>query len=146
VALISLPAQLLAADVRGSHDYPSLGRPQGYYINEYHDKRFDSATFDLGDRKLRVEGHKIYMDYRNDDQGNASVLELYRDYQSVLHGLNAEVLHDVTGNNADEHLVARFIRNGTHVYVDIYPYNGGQHCDVTIIKEQEFQPRITSPR
>jgi hypothetical protein len=49
-------------------------------------------------------------------------------------------------NDDNEHLLARFYRNGEPVYVNIHSFNYGGSYRLFIVEQKEFQPSIvTSP-
>lgn len=135
------------------HDYLPLGHIQGYKLSggiNYNERRFDRVDLQPDpDQKITVEGHTISMVYNAEDYSNhASDLEIYMNYLTVLKSLKAEILHSPANMNDDnEHLLARFYRNGAAVYVNIGAKSGGGWYELMVVEEQAFKPSIvTSPR
>jgi hypothetical protein len=148
--LASLIAFGMAVPAFGAgHDYPGLGHIQGYEINIYSERGFDTRTFTTEEgQKIPVSGHVIEIRYLTTDSvSHASYMEIYLNYISVLKGLKAEMLRTPTKMNTDEeHLVARFYRNETPVYVDVHVIGDASAYDMVVVEQKAFKPSIvTSP-
>jgi hypothetical protein len=131
------------------HDYPGLGHIPGYHLTNYSERGFDSASLEADPgQKIPVEGHTISIMYYTDNHSNhASVQEVYLNYLAVLKPLKAEMLHTPANlNDGNEHLFARFYRNGAPVYVNITTDDDATKYFLLIIEQKEFKPSIiTTP-
>jgi hypothetical protein len=94
-----------------------------------------------------VKGHTIHIRYDADnDINHASSLEIYLNYTDILTTLKAEILRSPANrDDPNEHLLARFYRNGAPVYVDIKVCCAGSLYEMNIVEEKEFQPSIVTP-
>ena len=148
VAILACALALAAAQPSvgqgDAHDYPSLGRIEGYKITSYEEKRFDQLGFDLPDRKMTVEGHVIMISYSPDgSEPSASALEICRSYKAVLDALGGEILRYDETNGCG--LVGRFTRNGGNVFVNLAVYGNGSDVRLGIVEEKTFRPLIQKP-
>jgi hypothetical protein len=149
LAVIAMvPCYAVAADTEGSHDYPGLGRVSDYHISNYQERRFGPMTFTLdGDRKVNIQGHTFVIDYAADqDRNHASVLEILRDYETVLKGVGATILRAPVDYSAGT-LVARFASGTIPVYVAVVPTGNygnpdGREYRLYIAEERDFVPTI----
>jgi hypothetical protein len=133
-------------------DYPGLGHIKGYVLDDYSERGFDAATFEVAPgQKLELQGRTIFIKYRAEDQNNhASPLEIYLNYETILKSFQAEMLHKpVNPMDTNDHLLARFYRNGAPIYVNVsllYNNSTGQYYQLRIVEQKEFQPSIeTTP-
>jgi hypothetical protein len=142
--LLSAPIPAFGA----GHDYPGIGHIQGYHVAVYSERRFDRVSLNAEPgEKIPVEGHTIYIDYNPDDGYHASSLEIYLNFEAIFKSLRAEILHSPANmNDNDEHILARFYRNGAPIYVNINVYNGdGSNYRLFIVEQKEFKPSIVTP-
>jgi len=125
-------------------DYPGLGHIKGYKIRSYTERGFDAATFEVAPgQKLELQGRTISIEYEAEDSSNhASPLEIYLNYETILKSFQAEILHKPVTN---DHLLARFYRNGAPIYVNVgllYNNSNGEYYQLRIVEQKEFQPSI----
>jgi hypothetical protein len=131
------------------HDYPPLGHIQGYKMHNYDERRFDKVDLEADPgQKITVEGHTISIDYFAEDNSNhESDLEIYMNYLTLFKSLKAEMLHSPANmNDGNEHLLARFYRNGAAVYVNINAQDGGEVYKLMVVEQQAFKPSIVIHR
>jgi hypothetical protein len=129
------------------HDYPGLGHIQNYKINNYSERRFDAVTYEAGEgQKIPVSGHTIYVEYAAEDSiSHASNLEIYMSYEAVLKSLKAEVLWSPADMHLEnEHMLARFFRNGDPVYVNVKSHAEGGWYELFITEQKTFEPSIVT--
>ncbi len=92
------------SDKPGSKDYPGITRMPGYYIDEYADVQFDSATFKVtaagNSTDKAIEGHMIKITYRIKENTPAtSMLQVIRNYENAARSAGGEVMDDTKGGN-----------------------------------------------
>jgi hypothetical protein len=129
------------------HDYPGLGHIQGYRMNDYNERGFDTRTFVPDDgQKIPVSGHTIEMNYSADDSStHGSDTEIYLNYLAALKALKAEILRTPANmDDNNEHIVARFYRNELPVYVNVSAYNDGDAYKLVVVEQKEFKPSIVT--
>jgi hypothetical protein len=146
--LTSLVALGIAPPALGAgHDYPALGHIQGYHIGNYVERSFDTFTFGPEEgQKIPVSGHVIWINYYADDSSiHASDMEIYLNYISALKNLKAEILRTPANmNDNDEHIVARFYRNESPIYVNIHAGSSGNDYEIVLVEQKEFKPSIVT--
>jgi hypothetical protein len=132
--LILIGASMRSSIAVEAHDYPGLGRIQGYKITSYDDKRFDRLSL-----PPPVEGHVIRIHYELDGSGPAaSQVEIARSYKTVIEDLGGEAL---SYDEGDGDLVARFTKNSQNVYVGLDARSNGWY-NLTIVEERPFRSMI----
>ncbi len=96
-AVLLLPADGVAADVKGSKDHPLVSRYEGAAITRYGQVEFDEYALVLGKYKGReigdhqtVEGRVTKIIYEIDK--SRTTLEVFRNYQTALTGAGFQVL------------------------------------------------------
>jgi len=136
-----------------AHDYAPFSMIDGFYMLDggYKDTRFDYYDFptDEQGKKTHVEGHKIFIDYFEKEQGTlGSGLEVLRTIDDDAKSLNAQVFfeHAVTGETSCVNtrpltlMTFRYEKNGAPVWVELTCNNStGVSYELTIIEEKPFK-------
>jgi OmpA-OmpF porin, OOP family len=99
-----VPVAFGQSDTAGSKDYPGVTRMPNYYIDQYQDAQFDSATFqvtkDGTTTEEVVEGRLIKIHYFIKDKApETSMLQVIRNYQNAARAAGGQVLDDSKGDN-----------------------------------------------
>ncbi|MHB8880158.1 MAG: OmpA family protein [Thermodesulfovibrionales bacterium] len=83
-------------DVKGGKDHPLLSRMPDFRISDYKESEFDSHTFFGPDKtKVRVEGHKYYIDYRLiKGAAEPGELKIRRNIQDAIKKVGGKVVFD----------------------------------------------------
>jgi hypothetical protein len=131
-------------DAAAQHDYPGLGRVEGYKLTRYEEKRFDKVTFDLPDHAMTIEGHVMNFHYEPDGtEPSASALEINRSFRGVLQSLGGEVLRYPETDGPG--ICGRFTRNGGNVFANVYVSGNGSSYNLGVVEERVFRPLVKQP-
>lgn len=133
-------------DREGTKDYPGIKRMPGYYIDEYQENQFDSATFTIvqnGKQKQQsVEGklYKIHY-YIKNNVPETSALQVARNYENVVRAVGGQILRDISYDSGVRHeATMRFSKNGLEVWLAIEA-RSDNHV-ITIIEKQTMQQDV----
>jgi outer membrane protein OmpA-like peptidoglycan-associated protein len=132
------------SDTAGSKDYPGITRMPGYYIYEYKDVQFDSATFAVtkGGQKTEqnIEGHLIKIQYLIKENVPAtSMLQVVRNYQNAARSIGGQVLDDTRGGNW-YNTTLRLTKGGKEVWM-LVEARDDSHW-LTIVERQGMQQDV----
>ncbi len=143
-ALTMVSLAFSQSDRPGSKDYPGITRMPGYYIDEYNDVQFDSATFQVTkDGKKsdqQIEGHTIKIHYFiKQNVPETSMLQVIRNYQNATRSAGGQVLDDSKGGNW-YNTTLRFSKDGKEVWI-LVEARSDNHS-LTIVERQAMQQDV----
>ena len=144
-ALLVLPATSVAQeDKEGSKDHPLVSRLPGYHIRDYTQHDFDSYEFYAKDgKKVTVEGVKTEIGYWLDEGAKqASLLQIFRNYQNALTKVGAKTLYDYSEHGAYGTTTFLVTKDGNETWVDVTVGNSGGSYMVTIVEKQAMQQDV----
>jgi len=132
------------SDTPGSKDYPGITRMPGYYIDEYKEAQFDSATFQVtqGGKQSdqEIEGHTIKIHYFiKENVPETSMLQVIRNYQNATRSAGGQVLDDSKGSNW-YNTTLRLARGGKEVWI-LVEARSDNHW-LTIVERQAMQQDV----
>lgn len=131
-------------DREGSKDYPGVTRMPGYYIDQYEDKQFDAAQFQVTKNAKKsteeVEGHLIKIHYYIKESAPAtSMLQVIRNYQNAARSAGGQVLDDLRGGNW-YNTTLRLNKDGKEVWI-LVEARDDSHV-LTIVERQAMQQDV----
>jgi outer membrane protein OmpA-like peptidoglycan-associated protein len=143
LAIVSLA--FAQSDTAGSKDYPGITRMPGYYIDEFKDVQFDSATFQVTQNgkqsDQQIEGHTIKIHYFiKQNVPETSMLQVIRNYQNAARSTGGQVLDDAKGSNW-YNTTLRLTKDGKEVWI-LVEARSDNHW-VTIVERQAMQQDVT---
>jgi outer membrane protein OmpA-like peptidoglycan-associated protein len=143
LAIVSLA--FAQSDTAGSKDYPGITRLPGYYIDEFKDVQFDSATFQVTQNgkqsDQQIEGHTIKIHYFiKQNVPETSMLQVIRNYQNAARSTGGQVLDDAKGSNW-YNTTLRLTKDGKEVWI-LVEARSDNHW-VTIVERQAMQQDVT---
>jgi outer membrane protein OmpA-like peptidoglycan-associated protein len=132
------------SDTPGSKDYPGITRMPGYYIDEYKEAQFDSATFQVtqGGKQSdqEIEGHTIKIHYFiKENVPETSMLQVIRNYQNAARSAGGQVLDDAKGSNW-YNTTLRLAKGGKEVWI-LVEARSDNHW-LTIVERQAMQQDV----
>ena len=109
------------SDKPGTKDYPGITRMPAYYIDDYKETQFDSATFKVtangNSTDQQIEGHMINITYRiKENTPETSMLQVIRNYQNAARSAGGQVLDDTKGDNW-YNTTLRLAKTGKEVWI-----------------------------
>jgi hypothetical protein len=148
VSLLTLPAGAWAQ--ASGRDYAPFSKIDGFNIDTYKDSRFDASNFAMDDtgKMVRVEGRRIQIQYRAQNNQNISELEVKRTLEEQAASINADILLDKPEGPCQGNaymFVARFQRNGSPVWVGFSCSGNSDSVSViyvNIVEERPFHPAV----
>jgi outer membrane protein OmpA-like peptidoglycan-associated protein len=143
LAIVSLA--LAQSDTAGSKDYPGITRMPGYYIDEFKDAQFESATFQVTTNgkqsDQQIEGHTIKIHYLiKQNVPETSMLQVIRNYQNAARSAGGQVLDDSKGDNW-YNTTLRLAKGGKEVWI-LVEARSDSHW-LTIVERQAMQQDVT---
>jgi outer membrane protein OmpA-like peptidoglycan-associated protein len=131
-------------DRPGSKDYPGITRMPGYYIDQYNEAQFDSATFqvtkDGKQSNQDIEGRTIKIHYFIKEKvPPTSMLQVIRNYQNAARSAGGQVLDDSKGGNW-YNTTLRLARGGKEVWI-LVEARDDNHV-LTIVERQAMQQDV----
>ena len=144
-ALTNIPLASGQSDRPDSHDYPGITRMPGYYIDDYKDIQFDSATFKVTangkSTDQQIEGHMINITYRiKEHVPETSMLQVIRNYQNATRTAGGQVVDDTKGGNW-YNTTLRLAKPGMEVWI-LIEARSDSHA-LTIIERQAMKQEVT---
>ncbi len=132
-------------DRQGTKDYPGIKRMPNYYVDDYSEKEFDSATMPVMQGKERkdvaVEGRVYTIKYyRKDGTPETSMLQVVRNYQNAIRAAGGQMLDDQVGGNWRS-TTLKMSKDGKEIW--IYLYARDDNHELTVVEKQGMQQDVT---
>ncbi len=128
-------------DAEGSKDHVLVPRLENFYIANYKENRFDFENFKTNDSAVRVEGHKLVIDYRLQPglspKGKNFIFESFQ--KSLDSPETAFML------NGPYYLVFKITNTNSETWVKVDPVNSdGNRYTVTIVEKEKMSQEISA--
>jgi outer membrane protein OmpA-like peptidoglycan-associated protein len=103
-------------DAPNAKDHPLFNRMPGFYIHQYEEKEFDSHTFVVDNKSVRVEGHFYHILYfLRSGQTEPSRIQILRNYENATTKIGGTVL----ASNYDGSSYMKLVRDGKEIWARV---------------------------
>jgi outer membrane protein OmpA-like peptidoglycan-associated protein len=133
-----------ASDAEGSKDHPLFNRMPGFFIDNYEEKDFETATFRIkGGEEIDVEGKYVKINYRSiNDSKYPSETQIQRNYINAVLKIGGQLMYQ------QESEVYQKIAQKGETWVKVETMDNGWQYELTIVEkggmEQNIQADATS--
>jgi OOP family OmpA-OmpF porin len=126
-------------DREGCTDNPLLSRMSGFFIERCRDEAFASHPFQVSGKKVPVEGHLSFIEYRMPrDAPKRSNLEIIRNYTNAIGAIGGEVTYE--GRYSASMKVAT---DDGEVWVEVLPA-AGRSYQLYVVHKQAMAQQVVA--
>ena len=127
-------------DATGSKDHPLISRIPNFYISTYQDIEFAPHDFQLKKGKIKIEGRKYEITYRQQKGATLmSTVQKVRNYTNAIKKIGGEVLHE-TNSSA----TMKVITDNREVWLQISNPYGERAYYLVIVEKQSMKQEVTA--
>jgi len=127
-------------DAAGSKDHPLVSRIPNFYISSYKDIEFGPHEFQLKKGKIKIEGRKYEITYRQQKGALLmSSVQKVRNYTNAIKKIGGEVLHE-----SKYRATMKVITDNREVWLQISNPYGELAYYLVIVEKQSMKQEVTA--
>jgi outer membrane protein OmpA-like peptidoglycan-associated protein len=131
-------------DAEGCKDPALFTRMTGFWIYNCEDVQFDRFEFSVGpDKKLAVEGHRLYVCYYlKDNVQKPSGLQIVRNYTNAIKKLGGQIVYEWE-DGGSLFVTLKLVKNGQEVWTQVAGGGNGIYF-VNIVEKEAMEQDVVA--